>query len=84
MAIAQDITEQKLAEREREITYQEMQVVLARFEVLRELLRVCSVCKKIRDQSGNWSSLDEYLQSSVEVKMTHGYCPSCFEQVKAG
>ncbi len=84
MAIAQDITEQKLAERERELTYQEMQVVLERFEVLRGLLRVCSVCKKIRDQSGNWLSLDEYLQSSVEVKMTHGYCPSCLEQVKAG
>lgn len=84
MGIAQDITDQKRAERERELAYREMQVVLERFEVLRGLLRVCSVCKNICDQRGNWSSLDEYLQSSVELKMTHGYCPTCLKEAKAG
>ena len=83
IGISQDITEQKRAERQRELAYQEMQVVIDRFEVLRGLLRMCSVCKKIRDQQGNWSSLDEYLQSSVAVKVTHGYCPTCLDEVKA-
>jgi PAS domain S-box-containing protein len=83
VAIAQDITEQKLAERQRELATHEMEVMLERFEALRGLLRVCSVCKKIQDQRGNWSSLDEYLLVTAEVQMSHGYCPKCLERVTA-
>ncbi len=84
VGIAQDITDQRRAERQRELVHREMQVMLERFEVLRGLLRVCSVCKKIQDQEGNWSDLDDYLQTSVDVQMTHGYCPTCREKVGAG
>ena len=84
VGIAQDITEQKRAERQRELAYQEMEVMLERFEALRGLVRVCSVCKKVRDHEGNWSDLDEYLHSSMDVEMSHGYCPMCFEKAMRG
>lgn len=82
LGIAQDITEQRLAERQREIAYREMQVMVERFDALKGLLGVCSVCKKIRDNEGNWSSFDEYMLVSMDVEMSHGYCPTCFERVK--
>ena len=81
VGIAQDITEQRRAVRQRELAYREMEVLVERFEALRGLLRVCSVCKKIRDHRGNWLSLDEYLLITAEVKMTHGYCPTCLDRV---
>ena len=83
VGIAQDITDQKRAERQRELAHQEMQVMLERFDALRGLLRVCTVCKKIRDQEGNWTDLDEYLRASVDVDMTHGFCPTCLEKARS-
>lgn len=83
VGVAQDITDLKRAERLREIAYQEMQVMLDRFDALRGLARVCSECKKIRDQEGSWSNLDEYLQASMHVEMTHGLCPACTIRARA-
>lgn len=80
LGIAQDITEQRLAERQREIAYREMQVLVERFDALKGLLGVCSVCRKIRDNDGNWSNFDEYMLDSMKVEMSHGYCPTCYER----
>jgi PAS domain S-box-containing protein len=82
VGIGQDITEQRNAERQREIAHREMQVMVERFDALRELLDVCSVCRKIRDGDGNWLSFDEYMLVSMDVEMSHGFCPACYDRVK--
>lgn len=82
VAVGQDITERKLAERQREIAHRETQVMVERFQALRGLLPVCSSCKMIRDESGSWSSVDEYLEASVNAEITHGLCPSCLRDLR--
>lgn len=44
---------------------------------LRELLPVCSVCKKIQDKDGNWHTVDNYLKKKADVEFSHGLCPDC-------
>jgi len=46
-------------------------------KVLSGLLPICAQCKKIRDPSGVWHSLETYLDEHSEAKLTHGYCPEC-------
>ena len=49
-------------------------------KVLRGLLPICSVCKKIREDGGYWTSLELYIDSHSEASFTHGICPGCIEE----
>jgi len=51
---------------------------LAEVKTLSELLPICCVCKKVRDDKGYWSNVEKYLHSHLNQKLTHGYCPDCF------
>lgn len=49
-------------------------------EELSEMLPICSVCKKIRDDKGYWSQIESYISSHSNVGFSHGYCPTCYER----
>jgi PAS domain-containing protein len=55
---------------------------------LRGLIPICAQCKKIRDDQQYWHSLESYLHSHMNMKLTHGLCPTCFatqmEVIEAG
>lgn len=42
---------------------------------------ICAGCKKIRDDSGYWQSVEGYLQSNTEINFSHGICPECTEKL---
>ncbi|HNW43431.1 MAG TPA: PAS domain-containing protein [Elusimicrobiales bacterium] len=73
-----DITEKKTAQedlklaRERELNN------------LRGLLPICSSCKKIKNGSGQWESVDKYIREHAEVDFSHGICPACSEKLYPG
>jgi hypothetical protein len=50
---------------------------------LRRLLPICMYCKKIRDAEQRWSNIETYLHEHLDVLLSHGICPSCFESKKA-
>jgi len=58
---------------------QEAEAESVRTKPLRELLPVCCYCRRIRDEQQQWSTLEQYLMQRVDVRFTHGFCPSCFE-----
>lgn len=45
--------------------------------ILRDLLPMCASCKKIRDDKGYWSQVEEYLETHTQTMLTHGICPEC-------
>ena len=44
---------------------------------LEVLLPVCSYCKRIRDDDGEWHVLEEYINEHTSAKLSHGICPDC-------
>jgi len=50
---------------------------LAEIKTLRDIVPICSFCKKIRDSKGNWSEVEVYVSKHSETKFSHGYCPEC-------
>jgi hypothetical protein len=48
--------------------------------VLQGLLPICASCKCIRGSNGSWYSVESYLSSHSEAKLTHTYCPACIEK----
>ena len=75
--ICRDISQRKQAEREREQLITELREALAEINTLRGILPVCSFCKKIRDDTGHWESVDVYIRSHSQADISHGLCPEC-------
>lgn len=51
---------------------------------LRGLLRICMVCKKIRNADGSWDQLESFIASHSRADFTHGMCPECLTAQVAG
>jgi PAS domain S-box-containing protein len=75
-----DITEQKRLEKERENIIKELQNALAELKTLRGILPLCSFCKKIRNDSGYWEQVDEYIARHSEADISHSICPECLKK----
>lgn len=72
-----DITFQKQAEAEREKLIRELQDALANVRTLSGLLPICSACKKIRNDTGYWEHIEEYIAKHSGADFSHGICPEC-------
>lgn len=46
-------------------------------EALREILPICSSCKRIRDDANFWERVEEYFAKHTDIGFTHGLCPDC-------
>jgi DNA-binding response OmpR family regulator len=57
----------------------ELEIALANVKRLQGLLPICSYCKRIRDDGNYWKQVDTYLAENTEAKLSHGFCPDCFE-----
>lgn len=79
-SVARDITERKHAEEERERLVRELRAALAEVSSLREILPICSYCKKVRDDKNYWQSVEAYFSRHTNTMFTHGICPSCYEK----
>lgn len=49
-------------------------------QMLRGILPICSFCKRIRNQDGNWEVLEQYISGRSEAKFSHGVCPDCIRR----
>ena len=60
----------------------ELEEALSRIKTLRGLIPICSSCKKIRNDTGYWQHLEQYLAEHSEADFTHGLCPGCLKQME--
>jgi PAS domain S-box-containing protein len=52
---------------------------------LERLLPICSWCDRIRSETGEWETVEEYLASKADTLVSHGICPKCVEgQLEGG
>jgi PAS domain S-box-containing protein len=76
-SVARDITARKAAEVERQRLTSELQTALAEVKTLRDILPICSYCRKIRDDENFWHSVEGYLLEHTGTRFSHGICPDC-------
>jgi len=59
-----------------------------RVEIYEQLLPVCCVCGKIRNDegvaqgTGCWQRMDQYLSRHSDAEFSHTFCPDCFGEYK--
>lgn len=68
----------------------EKQELLRKVELYENMIPMCSVCKKIRDDSGSkpgegvWVEADAYIESASNIAVSRIYCNDCYENKKEG
>lgn len=78
--IYKDISERKKVEEEREKLIEKLQKTLDDVKTLEGLIPICSHCKKIRDDSGFWGNVEQYISKHTNVDFSHGICPDCLQE----
>ena len=53
---------------------------LGQIKRLAGLLPICSCCKKIRNDTGYWEEVEEYVGSRSDVDFSHSICPVCIKK----
>lgn len=61
--------------------FDKLREALRNIRTLEGLLPICASCKKIRDESGNWSHLEKYIGDNSNATFTHGLCPECIKKL---
>lgn len=72
-----DITHRKRVEEELERERLRLSEALDHVDVLRGMLPICVRCKNIRDDTGYWRQVDQYVSEHSRAEFTHSICPEC-------
>jgi hypothetical protein len=59
----------------------EFQSAQREVSVLSGLLPMCANCKRIRDDSGYWHQVEQYISARSDAAFTHGICPQCLHEL---
>ena len=59
----------------------ELEAALAHVKQLQGIIPICAWCKKIRDDSDYWGSVEEYISKHSEAEFSHGICPECMAKL---
>ena len=54
---------------------------LREIRLLEGILPICASCKKIRDDAGEWATLETYFKTQANVDFTHTVCPGCMAKL---
>lgn len=76
-ALNRTISDLQSANSEKETLISELQTSLHEIEVLQGILPICANCKKIRNDSGYWEQVEQYVESRSRAQFSHGICPEC-------
>lgn len=71
-------------EKERDRLVAELKEALQAVKLLSGLFPICASCKKIRDDNGYWSEVENYISQHSDADFTHGYCPDCATHMLEG
>ena len=48
-------------------------------EGLSKIYPICSYCKKVREETGEWVPVEKYVSDISGAEASHGICPQCFD-----
>jgi PAS domain S-box-containing protein len=82
--VVTEITELYRTQQELEALVIELQSTLESVRTLSGLLPICSMCHKIRDDTGYWERVETYISAHTHAEFSHGVCPTCFPRMFPG
>jgi CHASE3 domain sensor protein len=78
-----EMNRRRRVEIEHEKLIGELQRALTEVKTLSGMIPICGWCKNVRNDTGYWSTVEQYVHSHSDATFSHGMCPSCSEKFKA-
>ncbi len=80
--MVKNITEELLdANKKLEEKNIQLELALNEIKTIGTLIPICSSCKKIRDDEGSWTALEQYFLKHTDFEFSHGLCPDCAKKL---
>lgn len=76
-----EIEDRKRTEAEKVQLIDQLQKAMQEVKVLSGFLPICASCKKIRDDTGYWRQIEEYISTHSNALFSHGICPECTKKL---
>jgi PAS domain S-box-containing protein len=73
--VLRDVTESRVLGRALRSAREEIRL-------LEGLLPICSWCRNVRNDDGEWQELERYVGKEGKATFTHGICPTCREELE--
>ena len=79
-----ELLEARVAERTMELnqTVADLRRALENVNTLSGLLPICGSCKRIRDDDGYWSQVEDYISAHSSAEFSHSLCPECLAKLR--
>lgn len=77
VGITRNISERKLAERQKEELIKELKEAQTKIKTLNGFIPICPSCKKIRDDKGYWKKIEDYINTHSDAEFSHCLCHDC-------
>jgi hypothetical protein len=58
----------------------ELETALHEVKTLQGIIPICSHCKNIRTDAGDWQRVEAYVRAHSDAEFSHGICPVCMRQ----
>lgn len=75
--VEREVVVRRQAEAELREANRQLEEALLSVKTLKGLLPICAWCRKVREDAGYWSALENYVAARTETTFTHGICPEC-------
>ncbi len=81
--IVEEVTTTPVVDEKRNVNYviEEFRDITKLLGLEKGLAVICSYCKKIRNEDGEWLSIENYLQKRTGAKCSHGICEECSDSL---
>ena len=80
LQLDEDVVVLKNASEERDQLITELHATLNELKILHGILPICSFCKNIRDDDGDYEPIESYIHKHSGVDFSHTICPSCMQK----
>lgn len=59
----------------------ELEEAIHEVKFLEGIFPICSSCKSIRDENGEWNAVERYIEKKSDATFSHSLCPECFAKL---
>ena len=79
-SLQDEIKTRIMYEQEREKLIAKLRKAFDEIKTLKGILPLCSFCKKIRNEDGEWEQVDMYIYKHSQADISHSVCPQCMRE----
>ena len=80
---SREMARRRRAEMEQRQLIEKLQNALAEVKTLSGLIPICGWCKSVRNDTGYWQSVEQYVRARTDATFSHGICPVCQEKFRS-